>query len=141
KPGGVEVALRWTGAFGDNLRLYVYKDGALLKKSEGIISTAQSVLLPTAGNGNYTIYVTFDPDSVNNVVNYEAMAEVEYAPNAQPQRALLPDLTVRPQRNVTFASPPPIFFDLPTEPGSNVRSGSSARWGYAFGAYSTSAMA
>ena len=120
KPGGVEVALRWTGAFGDNLRLYVYKDGALLSKSDGIISTAQSVLLPTAGNGDNTIYVTFDPDSVNNVVNNEAMAEVEYAPNAHPQRALLPDLTVRPQRNVTFASPPPIFFDLPPEPGSNV---------------------
>lgn len=34
-------------------------------------------------------------------------------------RRLLPDLKVRPQRNVTFDTPPPIFFDLPPVPGQS----------------------
>src|SRR5205823_4726145 len=37
KPGGVEVAIRWPiAAFGDNLFLYVYKDGARIAKSDGV---------------------------------------------------------------------------------------------------------
>jgi hypothetical protein len=32
---------------------------------------------------------------------------------------LLPDLAARPQRNVTFTTPPPIFFDGPPAPGAS----------------------
>ena len=44
-------------------------------------------------------------------IQYEALAEVEYAPKPRPTRALLPDLESRPQRNVTFDVPPAIFFE------------------------------
>ena len=52
KPGGVQIAIRWTGAkFGDNLRLFVYRQNVLIAKSDGIIAIAQSVLIPAAANG------------------------------------------------------------------------------------------
>ena len=119
-PGGVEVALRWNILdFGDNLRLYVYKDGALVAKSDGIISSAQSVLIPQAVNGQYTIYVAFDQDSASASIPFEALAEVEYAPKPQPFRQLLPDLVARPQRNVTFERTTSDFFEPPPAPGEN----------------------
>jgi hypothetical protein len=111
KPGGVEVAVRWPlVSFSDNLRLYVYRNGALIAKSDGIISSAQSVLLPQAANGLYTIYIAFDQDSSSASIAYEALAEVEYAPKPQPSRQLLPDLKARPQRNLMFDAGG-IFFD------------------------------
>jgi hypothetical protein len=126
KPGGVEVAVRWTGfvapndaVLSDNLFLYVYRNGALVAKSDGIISTAQSLSIPNAANGLYQVYVVYDTTSPNETIPFEAMAEVEYPPNASPLRQLLPDLAVEPQRNVTFQTPPPIFFDLPPAPGQN----------------------
>lgn len=120
QPGGVEVALRWNVVdFGDNLRLYVYKDGALVAKSDGIISSAQSVLIPEAANGEYTVFVAFDQDSASPSISFEAMAEVEYAPNPQPSRQLLPDLVARPQRNVTFDRTTSDFFEPPPAPGEN----------------------
>ena len=120
KPGGVEVAVRWNiVALGDNLRLYVYKEGALVAKSDGIISSAQSVLIPQAANGLYTIFIAFDQDSPAPSISFEAMAEVEYSPNPHPQRQLLPDLVARPQRNVTFDNPNNDFFEPPPPPGQN----------------------
>ena len=111
KPGGVEVALRWPlVSFSDNLRLYVYRKGALVAKSDGIISSAQSVLLPQTANGTYTVYVAFDQDTSSASIAYEALAEVEYAPKPHPSRQLLPDLQARPQRNLTFDAGG-IFFD------------------------------
>ena len=118
--GGVEVALRWNiVGFGDNLRLYVYKDGALVAKSDGIISSAQSVLIPNAVNGQYTVYVAFDQDSASASIPFEALAEVEYSPKPQPSRQLLPDLVARPQRNVTFERTTFDFFEPPPAPGEN----------------------
>ena len=119
KPGGVQVAIRWSGLAGDNLRLYVYRAGARVASSDGIISTAQALLIPAAPNGLYTVYVAYDPDSLSPVINYDGFARVQYAPRAEPLRPLRPDLVARPQRNVTFETPPPIFFDLPPGPGSS----------------------
>lgn len=118
KPGGLQVALRWPiVSFGDNLKLYVYKGGALVAKSDGIISSAQSVLIPQAANGLYNVYVAFDTDSSAASIPFEALAEVEYAPKPQPARQLLPDLVARPQRNITFQTPEFDFFEPPPAPG------------------------
>ena len=111
KPGGVQVAIRWAGGtFGDNLRLYVYRGSSLIAKSDGIIAIAQSVLIPQPANGPVKIYIAYDPDSTTNPIAYEGLAEVEYTPNVQPLRRLMPDLEARPQRNLTF-NPGGIFFD------------------------------
>src|SRR5260370_15621478 len=121
KPGGVQIAVRWTPALNaqdDNLMLFVYRDNKLVAKSDGIISTAQSVRIPLAENGHYTVGVVFDPASESDKISYQAYTDVEYSPKPNPVRQLLPDLAVRPQRNVTFATPPPIFFDLPPTPGA-----------------------
>ena len=111
KPGGVQIAIRWAGGtFGDNLRLYVYRGSTRIAKSDGIIAIAQSVLIPQAPNGPLRIYVAYDPDSTTNPIRFDALAEVEYQPNRNPIRRLMPDLEARPQRNLTF-NPGGIFFD------------------------------
>jgi hypothetical protein len=124
KPGGVQVALRWEG-FGNNVKLYVYHDGARVAASEGIVATAQSLLIPSAENGSYQVYAAYDFEMPlafgmvpNERIPFEALAEVEYLPKAQPVRTLLPDLAARPQRNVTFETPPPIFFEAGVPSGS-----------------------
>jgi len=120
EPGGVEVAVRWNILdFGDNLRLYVYKEGTLVAKSDGIISSAQSVLIPQAENGLYKIFIAFDQDSASASIAFEAMSEVEDAPKPHPFRQLLPDLVARPQRNVTFDRTTSDFFEPPPAPGEN----------------------
>jgi hypothetical protein len=68
RPGGVQVALRWFGNPGghtlppdipgccgefDTLHLWIYKDGALVAASPGIIATSQSAFLPEPENGWY----------------------------------------------------------------------------------------
>ena len=112
KPGGVEVALRWPGhTLSDNLKLYVYRDGALVASSAGIISIAQSVLIPEAPNGLYKIYAVFDDSAaLSTTIFYDGVAEVQYKPNPHPFRQLLPDLEARPQKNLSF-DPVGIFFD------------------------------
>jgi hypothetical protein len=111
KSGGVQVAIRWQGGiFGDNLRLYVYRNGVLVAKSDGIIAIAQGVLIPSAPDGRYRVYVAYDPDSTSNPLVYEGLAEVEYEPKPHPKRLLMPDLEARPQRNLGF-DPVGIFFD------------------------------
>jgi hypothetical protein len=117
KPGGVQVAVRWEG-FGNNLKLYVYRNGARVAASDGIVATAQSLLLPSAANGAYQVYVAYDREMsavfgtpLAQKIPYEALAEVEYLPKALPTRALLPDMASRSQRNVTFDAPPTIFFE------------------------------
>jgi hypothetical protein len=124
KPGGVQVALRWEG-FGNNLKLYVYHDGTRVAASEGIVATAQSVLIPQPANGTYQVYVAYDFEMSQTFgtpaaprIPFEALAEVEYAVRPQPTRALLPDLASRPQRNVTFDTPPSIFFEAGPATGS-----------------------
>jgi Lysyl oxidase len=118
KAGGVEVSIRWS-SFGDNLRLYVYRGGTRVAASDGIIATAQSVLIPKAPNGKYAVYAAFDPDSVSDRIQYEAVAEVERPPKAKPLRPLLPDLALRPQRNVSFETPFIDFFEPAPPPGES----------------------
>ena len=90
----------------------------LIASGPGFISTAQSVLIPNADDGDYAVYVAFDPDdSADDTVDYEARAEVEYPPNPKPTRPVLPDLVVRPQRRVTFDTPFLDFFEPPPAPG------------------------
>ena len=115
KPGGVQFAIRWPSrTLGDNLRMFVYRGGALIAKSDGIISTAQSVLVREPANGVFNVYVAHDPDSPNSSIDYEGLAEVEYDPKASPSRLLAPDLEVRPHRNLGF-DPGGIFFDAISE--------------------------
>lgn len=111
KPGSLQIAIRWQGGiFGDNLRLYVYRGGQMVAKSDGIIAIAQGVLIPSAPDGLYRIYAAYDPDSTSNPLAYEGVAEVEYEPKVHPTRLLMPDLEARPQRNLGF-DPVGIFFD------------------------------
>jgi len=91
-------------------------------KSAAIVGTAQSVLIPSAANGPYQVYVAYgttfgaiDPDPV---VPYQGLAEVEYRPDAQPLRELLPDLSALPQENVTYDNPGSIFGDV-AQPGQS----------------------
>ena len=111
KPGGVQIAIRWAGLpLFNNLRLYVYRGGSLIARSDGIISTAQSVFIPEPANDSLQVYVAYDPDSPSPAIAYEGLAEVEYRPNPAPLRRLLPDLRPKPQRNASF-DPGGIFFD------------------------------
>jgi hypothetical protein len=119
RDGGVEVSLRWFGTFGDNLRLYVYRGGALVAQSDGIIATAQSVPIPSPQDGAYEVYVAFDQDSPSDQVAYEGLAQVEYAPKPHPRRLLLPDLVSLPQRNATFDTPLDFGFEPPPTPGDS----------------------
>lgn len=118
RTGFVEVSIRWSG-FGDNLRLYVHRAGEVVASSIGTVSTNQSLALPAAANGVYRVSVAFDPDSVSDVIAYEGLAEVEYAPQARPPRPLFPDLTVRTHPHVTFDTPWFDFFEPPPSPGES----------------------
>ena len=110
KPGGVQVAIHWGGQPYDNLRLYIYRGNTRVAAGEGIISVAQSLLLPQAADGLYRIYVAWDPDSPSPSIAYQGLAQVEYPPNVNPVRPLLPDFIVLPQKNLSF-DPGGIFFD------------------------------
>jgi hypothetical protein len=122
RPGGLQVAIRWPGATEGALGLLVYRGGRLVAKSTAGVGIAQSLLIPSAANGTYDVYVAYgvtfgavDPDPV---IAYEGLAEVEYAPPAKPLRDLLPDLQALPQENVTYDNPGSIFGDT-AEPGQS----------------------
>src|SRR5689334_24250314 len=126
RPGGVQVALRWfgnpaghtlppgvpgcCGEF-DTLHLWVYRDGALVAASPGIIAVSQSAFLAEPDNGWYDVWIASDPSyNVAPVVKYDALAEVEFLPATRPVRRLLPDLTFRGTERITFDTPSfPIF--------------------------------
>ena len=126
RPGGVQVALRWFGNPGahtlppgipgccgefDTLHLWVYKDGALVAASPGIIAVSQSAFLPEPENGWYDVWIAYDPSyNVSPFVEYDALAEVEYLPRRVPVKRLLPDLTFHGTERITFDTPSfPIF--------------------------------
>jgi Lysyl oxidase len=122
RPGGVQVAIRWDVASEGSLGLFVYRDGKLVAKSAAIVGIAQSLLIPSAKNGTYEVFVSYgvtfgavDPDPV---IPYEGLAEVEYDPAVKPLRDLLPDLAALPQENVTYDNPGAIFGDV-AEPGQS----------------------
>jgi hypothetical protein len=126
RPGGVQVALRWFGNPGghtlppgipgccgefDTLHLWIYKDGALVGASPGIIATSQSAFMAEPENGWYDVWIAYDPSyNVAPFVEYEALAEVEYLPKPVPVKRLLPDLTFHGTERITFDTPSfPIF--------------------------------
>lgn len=126
RPGGVQVALRWFGNPGghtlppgvpgccgefDTLHLWVYRNGALVAASPGIIAVSQSAFLSEPDNGWYDVWIAYDPTyNVAPFVEYEALAEVEYLPRIHPTTRLLPDLTFRGTERITFDTPSfPIF--------------------------------
>jgi hypothetical protein len=122
RPGGVQLAIRWSGASEGALGLFVYRDGVRVARSTAGVGVAQSVILPSARNGAYQVYVSYgvtfgavDPDPV---IPYEGLAEVEYKPNVLPRRDLLPDLSALPQENVTYDNPGAIFGDV-AQPGQS----------------------
>ena len=115
---GLQVAIRWPDE-ADNLRLRVYRKGQLVASSPNLSSTAQSVLIPRPANGRYVVEVDIGPIFGNRSVRYEGLAEVESAPAPAPSRLLLPDLVARRQRNATFRTPPPIFFEPPAAAGQS----------------------
>ena len=135
RPGGVQVALRWFGNPGghtlppgvpaccgefDTLHLFVYKDGAPVGSSAGIIAVSQSAFLPAPDNGWYDIWIAYDPGyNVAPAVEYEALAEVEYLPKTRPVRRLLPDLTFRGTERITFDTPSFPIFEPEPPPGSS----------------------
>jgi hypothetical protein len=115
RPGGVQVAIRWAGATEGALGLFVYRGHRRVAASNAGVGIAQSLLIPSAANGIYQVYVAYgttfgavDPDPV---IPYEGLAEVEYNPRVKPLRDLLPDLQALPQENVTYDNPGSIFGD------------------------------
>lgn len=135
KPGGLQVALRWFGNPGphelppgipgccgefDTLHLWIYKDGVLRGASPGIIATSQSAFIPDAENGTYDVWIAYDPSyNVAPSVEYEALAEVEFAPKINPKRRLLPDLTFRATERINFFTPSFPIFEPEPPPGSS----------------------
>ena len=90
----------------DTLHLWVYRDGALVAASPGIIAVSQSAFLPEPDNGWYDVWIAYDPTyNVAPSVEYEALAEVEYLPRIHPVTRLLPDLTFRGTERITFDTP------------------------------------
>lgn len=119
RPGGLEISIRWLGGFTDILGLYVYRDGSRVAASEAGVGLAQSVLLPAARNGTYHVYVRYMPGGESSSIHYEGLSEVEYRPDADPPRDLVPDLQARPQEHVTFDRPLFDLFEPAPPPGQN----------------------
>src|SRR6266498_1979188 len=122
-PGGLQIAIRFiAGAPDDNLALVVYRDDQRIASSTAQVGTAQSVIIPSASNGTYQVYVVdgifFGNAEPNPVIAYEGLAQVVYDPATQPVRDLLPDMVALPQQNITFGPPFEIFND-PVPPGSS----------------------
>jgi hypothetical protein len=115
--GGVQFAIQWTSEIdrmtgvGDNLFMYVFRGGQPVITAEGIHSRAYSTTLRSAENGLYTVYVAVDPESRSIEIPFDGQVDVEFEPANNPVRRLLPDLVVRPQSVITFATPIPTFFE------------------------------
>jgi len=135
RPGGVQVALRWFGNPGphalppgvprccgefDTLHLWVYKEGELRASSPGIIAVSQSAFLPAPENGLYDVWVAYDPSyNVAPSVEYEGLAEVEFAQKIAPVQRRLPDLSFRSTERVTFDTPSFPIFEADPPAGSS----------------------
>ena len=135
RPGGLQVALRWFGNPGphelppgvpgccgefETLNLWVYKDGVLRGSSAGIIAVSQSAFIADPENGVYDVWIASDPSyNVAPFVEYEALAEVEFAQKIQPVKRLLPDLTFRGTERITFDTPSFPIFEPEPPPGAS----------------------
>lgn len=88
----VEVAVRWPSESTDtDLELYVTDaSGATVGSSTGLDSSAEVVHLPTR-NGVYDVWVA--PSTLTEALTYEGRVEIERAPQVEPLRELLPNMT------------------------------------------------
>jgi hypothetical protein len=123
RPGGLQIAIRFiNGTPDDNLALVVYRHDERIAASTAQVGTAQSVVIPSAANGNYQVYVVdgiaYGNTAPSHVITYEGLSQVVYDPPVRPMRELLPDLVALPQQNVTFGPPFEIFND-PVPAGSS----------------------
>jgi hypothetical protein len=106
RPGGVQFSIRWPDEEQD-LDLYVYgPDGTLQGRSDGFVSSSESILLHAPVNGAYRIVVV--PKSADHM-SYEGSAEVEFSPAVKPVRELLPDLVSLPPGNLHFETSAYLF--------------------------------
>jgi lysyl oxidase len=116
QPGGILVAVRFIrGTPHDNLALAVYRDDVRVAASKAQAGTAQSIVLRSAQNGVYDVYVVdgisvFDTQPSPSI-SYEGLSQVVYDSAGLPIRDLLPDLVALPQQNVTFRRSMTIFND------------------------------
>ena len=85
KSGGVEVSIQWSGS-GNNLGLYVYRDGQRIAASDQGVTgaSAASVLIPETPNGTYAVYAVYDRQSVDDRIFYQGTAEVARPPMTKP---------------------------------------------------------
>jgi hypothetical protein len=97
--GGVQVGIRWESE-DEDLELEVLGPDGTSYASSGFPSTAESVLVPAAANGDYTVKVS---SASNPDIAYEAFAQVERDVAVEPVRQLLPDLVSFQPRNLRFA--------------------------------------
>ena len=126
KPGGVQVAIRWTTD--DNaLDLYVYRHDAQsgqdvqVGNSTGILaSISGGLLLRSAKSDTYKVFVALDPvDSLDASAVFDIEARVQFDPPVKPIRPLLPDFRMLPQTTVTFDTPVFPFFGDEADPGDS----------------------
>jgi Lysyl oxidase len=122
RAGGLQIAIRFiNGTPDDSLALAVYRDDRQVASSTAQVGTAQSVIIPSAPNGVYDVYVVdavaFGNSQPSPVIDYEGLAQVVYDPAPRPIRDLLPDLVALPQQNISFG-PPFDIFDDPVPLGS-----------------------
>ncbi len=110
--GVVQVSARWEFVF-DSLQIWVYKGDTLVASALGALTEAEVAHIPLAENGDYTIYLGWEPTSENDTIAYDLAVQVEYDISPTPTRDLLPDLQMRTSPNVTFDTPSFTFFDWP----------------------------
>lgn len=108
EPGALQIGIHWedpTEETTKDLDLFVYDAaGTLVGKSEGWVSDGESVMIPSAPNGDYLVVVARNSwaDAAPDPLPYEAMAQVEYFPQPPPTRDLLPDLYPMPVTHLEF---------------------------------------
>jgi hypothetical protein len=106
-PGGVLFAIRTPiMELLYDLDLYVYgPDGSLAASSKGFYFNDEAALVPNAPNapnGRYRVVVV--PTSVVGRLPYEGSARVQFAPQVEPVRDLLPNIVPLPPSNLHLAS-------------------------------------
>lgn len=107
--GAVQIAIKWEDESQD-LDLYVFgPDGDEVASSAGPVSTAESVNIDNASNGDYRVVVV--PSGAEET-EYEGVADIERYNRRRPVRYLRPDLVSLPARNPQIATSA-YLFDLP----------------------------
>jgi lysyl oxidase len=108
--GAVEVAIRWTYDGINDLDLQVLKGSKVVAQSVAVDSNAESVFIPNARDGSYTVRViasnTFNPGSNAPTVPYEGLVQIETLASDPPGQGhrMLPNLRPAPPDGFNIAS-------------------------------------